>query len=140
MEYNIAFKTSALKKFIVSDRDKKTKVGGVYAIPIVTNNNTLYYIGKTKRNLQTRIKEHKNSLTSIYGNTELKKKKMLLANKEAQPKWEEAKILATPHTEYMSDIYENIMIWKFGDKCINTKQSKEPETLWQPLMKRHSKN
>ena len=74
----------------------------------------------------------------MYGNTELKKK--LLANKEAQPKWEEAKVLVTPHTEYMQDIYEKIMIWNFFDKCINAKQSKELETLGQPFMKRHTKD
>ena len=73
-----------MKNFIVSDRDKKAKVGRVYAIPIVIINDMFYYIGKTERNLQKRIKEHKNSLTSIYGNTVLKK--TLLANKEAQPK------------------------------------------------------
>ena len=44
------------------------------------------------------------------------------ANKETQPKWEEAKILITPHTEYMLDTYEKIMILKFGDNCINALQ------------------
>ena len=56
-----------------------------------------YYIGKTERNLQKRIKEHKNSRTSIYGNMVLKK--TLLANKEAQPKLEGTKIPATPQAE-----------------------------------------
>ena len=46
---------------------------------------------------------------------------MLLAIKEAQPKWEEAKILVTLHTEYMLDTYEKFMIWIFGDKCINAR-------------------
>ena len=79
-------------------------VGRVYAIPIEINNDTFYYIGKIERNLQ---KEHKISLAPICGNKVLEK--TLLANKETQPKWEEATILATPHTEYKLDVCEKIM-------------------------------
>ena len=58
----------------------------------------------------------------------------LLANKEAQSKKEEAKILATLHTDNKLNVYEKIMIWKSGDKCINAKQSRKQVTLWQPFM------
>ena len=37
------------------------------------------------------------------------------------------------------DVYKKIMIWKCGDKCINTKQSRELRILWQPFMEQHNK-
>ena len=105
MGYNIAFKTSTLKNLIVSDRDKKTKIGGVNAIPIVTI--ITHY---TSVILVKQSEIYKQGLNNIkipshqYTETQNFLKKMLLANEEAQPKWEEAKVLVTPHIECMLDI------------------------------------
>ena len=131
MGYNIAFKTIKLRNLIVSDRDAN-KVGGVYYIPVKFDNETLCYIGKTKRNLKKRIKEHIDSLSSIYGNSALKE--FLLNNRNAVPLWENAKILISPPNLVQLDVHEKVQIWRHGDKCINQQHSRDLATLWRPIL------
>lgn len=134
-QYNIkiAFKNRKnLLSSIKTDRDKVNPTGGVYSIPVVDleNNKEYEYIGKTFRNIQTRIKEHQYNIKTKVPNTELAK---TVLEKNYMPKWSNTKILITPKSKsalLIGESYEILRKQNLNINILNEKTSKDIPIIW----------
>lgn len=110
-------------------------IAGVYKIPLVNNadnNDIKIYIGKTKRNLAQRIKEHKYNLRINNLNSELVK--FLTENNNYTPHWDEAEIFAKTNSDFKLEIIESIQILKNKDSAINNRFSREIPFIWKNFL------
>lgn len=133
---NVSFKSTKASQYIQNNQFAERFRSGVYEIPVSIINEDcqekIYkYIGRTKRKIEKRVKEHINSLRSEYLHTSLTD--FLTTNKQAVPLWKEVKILNSPKTEIELDIMENVKIWKEGENCINTKIDGNKAAIWRDL-------
>lgn len=129
----IPFKSNTtIKNIVLNDRDSSTPTGGIYSIPIVINNETKYYIGKTKRTLDKRIKEHQNSLRSIYGHSALKE--FVFNNPSTIVQWNRAKVIASPANMEQLNWREAIEI-TIKENNINIDPGRKIAKLWQTFLK-----
>lgn len=136
--FNITYNNRpSLFQLIRKDRDINNPIGGVYKIPLKFNNDTKYYIGKTKRNLNKRIQEHKYDLRISKPSTELARS-VLFNNGE--PVWEKAEIVSVPSTQYELNFNESLEIIKSKfnkpDLIVNESTSFEIPYIWAALPKK----
>ena len=113
------------------DRDPGKATGGVYKIPIMQDNKIYCYIGQTSRQLSTRIKEHKNSISKPYNNTSLKN--FILDQKNVQPLWSETQLLAAPRNRIEVEWREAVEIF-CQENTINNEPGRIISPRWKPLL------
>lgn len=121
-----------LLQLLKEDRDKIAPSAGVYKIPLETpDNNTVYYIGQTKRNILNRIKEHQNNLKKEAVNSVLVQR---INELDLKPKWQETAIICKPNTCHELKFAETVQILKTGASVINS-PTYDINTVWKGILK-----
>lgn len=139
-KYNIkvAFRNrNNLFQTIKTDRDKSIPTGGVYKIPLINpnTNEEHFYIGKTARNLNIRVNEHKYDIKTNTPHTELSR---AVLHDSFNPLWQNAEVLYAPRTKQALNLVESLEILKnqhAKNNIINEKISQDVSTLWVNLLK-----
>ncbi|XP_023235591.1 uncharacterized protein LOC111634974 [Centruroides sculpturatus] len=118
------------------DTPDSNRLPGVYSVPIIDHrdNSEVFYIGSTKRNLVTRIKEHKADTLHHRNNTALA---VYSSDPEIEPLFPLARIIhttvRTEHLIWLEAIY--ICLNTLRNKhCINFKQEMKISTAWEAFL------
>lgn len=132
-----AFKTqNTLRQHLTKTKPENTEQASkncIYSIPCECNRE---YIGETKRPLEVRLKEHKNSLKN--GETSSSKLAKHAWENDHNFKFKEAKIIHRETHYYKRKFVEGALI-KLNNTAIS-QSSVEVRPLWVPLLKSHFDN
>ncbi|XP_067118681.1 uncharacterized protein [Centruroides vittatus] len=129
----------SIYRLLRNDKDamRMQDKAGVYKIPFENEQLavTKEYIGVTRRNLATRIKEHKYDVKKGHNNTIL----AIMGQEEgANVKWDEARIVKAVHSPTIALGMEKVEIYKskVENKCLNAKDANNLPTAWKYVIEK----
>ncbi|XP_067145331.1 uncharacterized protein [Centruroides vittatus] len=120
------------------DAPDKNRLPGIYSIPIADHrdNSEAIYIGSTKRNIQTRIKEHKADILHHRQNTALA---VYSSDPEIEPLFTCAAIIhptfRQDHLKWLEAIYI-LLNTRSNTHCINFKKEIILSSAWEAFLNR----
>lgn len=120
-----------LSNFLIKNKDSipLLEKQGIYNVPCECGHS---YIGQTKRNIGTRLKEHKRLLTANYSYCPSALVEHAV-NEDHEILWAETTILAQPTTQTARNTRESLEIFKTRNTILNREAGPRNISIWKSL-------